>query len=312
MEMDKRPAFVTAAPSVVVKRLTEAGYHFKTTKISTAGSYRIEDADWNDKDFPHINHVHTTVDAIPVQDSKLHRVAIQGLSIAALGLEIPMITHTYEWRPYQNVVIASTLFFILVLHKDIQRTESGGCKIDSYYHVGAKGLFRFFVPLASWFVARSNRTILGEDIEMREQRAGLRARGHEFRCSGETYDFLETSALHLNNVILGKNADPVVIDFDQIQSSRMVSAAESGLLKFHVLVEGNRRSVWNSICPHEGAPLCPKPQESHVKCPWHGKMNKPVLVVQDGKVVSKDEEIYDFEISLPKVTVRLKPSSRAP
>ena len=78
---------------VLLRQLRKAGYTIDTFSVSNTGDYALADADWNYKDIPHLNVVHTKVRAIvgTLDEDLITTVNLQKVG----GIPFPLIVVNY-------------------------------------------------------------------------------------------------------------------------------------------------------------------------------------------------------------------------
>jgi Rieske [2Fe-2S] domain len=271
----------------IARSLERHGMVFQKIEVQSEGVWSDEDADWNYKDVPHLNEVHSNADTVPalIGDDVICTVNIQKL----FGLlPMPIALVNYVASDDTQVYYTTLLFFVLVVQTNIESLEPGlgeSCRAraQTTYHVGGPRFLRWMFPLMRRMLLSNYKVLMSEDLPMREQRGRLRSAGYQFVSDGRQRTFEETTDLNVVNVV------PPPVDADQSMSADISSLRLPGaeLLLGHGpaglrIVKGgdDQVLVFDRVCSHEGACLDKARMSGDViVCPWHGKRVKPLAVL---------------------------------
>src|SRR5690349_3668978 len=87
------PPGIRASAETIVRQLTDRGYVARTFSLSSVGDYAVADAEFNYKDVPHVNQVHSAVQStVATCDDDLATVVLQQ---RVLGIPFLMALSTY-------------------------------------------------------------------------------------------------------------------------------------------------------------------------------------------------------------------------
>jgi nitrite reductase/ring-hydroxylating ferredoxin subunit len=262
--------------------LERHGLVVKSFVVSSEGEWSSEDADWNYKDVPHLNEVHTLARTVPaaIEDEVIATVNIQRIA----GLPMPIALANYV-APDGSQVYYTTLFvFVLVVETRIVDTEPDlvACraKVETTYRIGGPKLLMWLFPVLRRLLTKNYRVLMSEDLPMREQRGQLRRAGYRFRSDGRPRTFSETTDLTVANVIA---PEPDLSDRASVDLADLAEAGDAVVVGLGVagirLVRGTGSEVlvFDRVCSHEGACLdSARLAGSSLVCPWHAKRIKPL------------------------------------
>jgi len=266
----------------IVRGLERHGLRFRSFKVASEGQWSSEDADWNYKDVPHLNQVHTMARTVPaaVGDEFIATVNVQRFA----GFAAPISLANYVARDGSQVYFTTILWFVLVVKTVIIPIDSIGShttRVETTYQIGSPAALRWLFPLLRRVLASNYRVLMSEDLPMREQRGRLRSAGYNFASDGRQRTFSETVDLQRQNVL-----PPPPGGRGKVSLSGLVSDGDSvlfedgpGGLRF-VRAKDGRALVYDRVCLHEGACLdeARLAGESLV-CPWHARRIQPLAVL---------------------------------
>ena len=291
----------------LVSEFKNKGYVFTNFKIESEGNYHPDDADWNDKDVLHVNHVHTNVSQIPPYIDDQICTSIQFVIIPIIKIQIPIIVLNYELGKYKNIFVSTMGPIVLIMEKIISGSIKQS-KIEQNYYVGTKFFFKFMHYPIKKYLIKYNKFTMDEDVPMREQRSNLRKKGHLFSKKGNTFSYLESLFLDDNNVSLENNDQYFSIDLSNITDDLIIRKEDSSIINFHILKKQNKLVFWKSICPHQGAYLDINDHDKIKKCPWHGLTHESVATVdiEEKKIEENNNKIYKFQLNWPNLKIELR------
>jgi Rieske [2Fe-2S] domain len=264
--------------------LGRLGLTFRSFTMATEGAWSSEDADWNYKDIPHFNVVHTLTRSVPaVIDDKIF-AAIHMQRIA--GIPVPIALADYVTSEGVQVYFTTLLCFVLVIETRIvplspaSRSEPRA-RVETTYNVGGPRLAMVAFPLIRRILKANYRTLMAEDLPMREQRGRLRRAGYSFASDGRPRTFAETSDLTIENVIPPSRRSDVgtaveVAGLNTPGASVLVGEGSTGIRLLRG--PGSQVLVFDRVCSHEGANLDHVPLgRDCLVCPWHAKRVRPLV-----------------------------------
>lgn len=291
----------------IVSGLQKRGLHFSNFSLTHEGDYTIDDADWNYKDVPHLNHIHQLVDATyaAMKDDLIATLNVQKV----LGFKLPLSVVNYQSGKNEQTYFTTVFFFVLIVRTHYE--ELGPCKtkVVTTYHVGYPRLLKWCFPLIRFLIKRNYKDLMRGDIPMRERRGQLRKWGYTFYKEGESYSFPKTMEILENNVI-SPTAVPsrVKLDLEKIlpvDGEYFTGRADH--LGLRLVRRDEKLYFFSRTCLHEGANLdqAKCSPEMKLKCPWHGRIHAPLAVIslnQTG-VQRLDADRFDIELNGTIVTI---------
>ena len=283
----------------LVRSAGRYGLRFKSFTLVSEGNWTSEDADWNYKDVPHLNLVHSQADAIGV--------AIEDDIIATLNFQriaripMPIALANYVASDGSQVYYTTLLCFVLVVETRISehpQSENGlgRAKVETTYHVGGPPVAIWLFPLLRRVLTANYRVLMSEDLPMREQRGRLRNAGYRFASDGRPRTFSETTDLTIANVIPPSphEAKSVTVDLKLLTSegTTMTVGEGPGGLRL-VRGVGDEVMIFDRVCNHEGACLdSAMLSNGCLVCPWHAKRVKAL-----GKVLLGVSSVQQLSIA---------------
>jgi hypothetical protein len=269
----------------LVRSLGRHGLRFRPFTLESEGAWTGEDADWNYKDVPHLNEVHTQARAVGAAIGDEIAATINMQKIA--GIAMPIALANYVASDGSQVYFTTMLCFVLVVETriaDAGDVATGGtAKVQTTYHIGGPRVAMWAFPLLRRILTANYRVLMSEDLPMREQRGRLRRAGFSFVSDGRPRTFAETIDLTVRNVVApSPDHDKVVtIDLGNLgEGSTIIAGSGPDGLRI-VRTSGAKVSIFNRVCDHEGAPLdCALLTGDSLVCPWHAKRVKPLVTMQ--------------------------------
>lgn len=262
-----------AKPEALIRQLENYGYRCQTFSVVNNGHYDADDADWNYKDVPHLNIVHTKVRAIigAMNDDVIATLNLQKIA----GIAWPVTLVNYATADNAQTYYTTLGPFVLVVHTVYERVEYNRAKVTTTYNIAAKGIFNLFFPLLKRILSKNYETLMSEDIPMRNRRGILRDRGFRFHSDGRSRSFTETTDLQVANVVVpdrdGTQRLAVPLS-DLAQDGATVFIGEDDDRGARLVRRANEILVLPRLCPHEGASLDSSAvKNSRVFCPWHNR-----------------------------------------
>lgn len=280
----------TMSQQEIVKWLEQQGYRFSDLTLSSEGEYAVEDSDWNYKDSQHLDHVHALAKQLQFVISGPMKCAVHLQSI--FGLWFPMLNVSYEFEKYRQVYIFAFLSFIMVVETRSEALEPLKTRVTTRYSIGCPRYLFFLAPILKGMLAKNYRTLMEDDVPMRERRGALRKLGYIFPMKGETYGFTDSLNNMENRIDPPPHADRrVTCRYRELLAAKNEQlVGDIGLLGFRLVRDGHDVTIFPRACPHEGASLDGRSCASGVLvCPWHGRRVRPIAKFtwgQDADVVS--------------------------
>ncbi len=269
----------------LVRSLGRQGLRFRSFSVQSEGIWTSEDADWNYKDVPHLNVVHTLARGIPAAIGDEIAVTIN-LQRAA-GVTLPIALANYVASDGSQVYYTTMLCFVLVVEtraEDVEGIQNGrGARVETTYHIGGPRFAMWAFPLLRRILTSNYRVLMSEDLPMREQRGRLRRAGFRFASDGRPRTFAETEDLTVCNVIAPRPDPERISKIDLADIGEGASAlAGSGPDGLRIVrTSGSEFAIYNRVCDHEGASLdVAKLSRECLVCPWHAKRVKPLAVLE--------------------------------
>ncbi len=263
------------------------GLRFRTVEVVTEGDYDIDDAEWNYKDVPHLNQLHSraqNVNGLTETDAEAS-INLQRF----LGLRMPLVLTHYETGPYHHTYFFTMFVYVLVCETTLETTPAGRTRIVTNYAVGAGPFWMRFFPVVSWVLRRNYAALMLEDVPMRERRHQLRRWGYTFEGDGEPRNFLTSLPIEHDNVnvpdVLPEPGSPHRIRVDELTEDDPLLWGRSDHLGLRLERRGDELIAFPRLCPHEGACLDEAPKRRDLlECPWHGRRLGPLgaVALRDG------------------------------
>ncbi len=306
--MPQRKGVRTSAEALA-RQLSRAGYNVSKFQVSSEGDYAVADADWNYKDVPHLNVVHTRVQSIvaSMDDDVISAINLQQV----FGIPFPVAIVNYATSETAQTYFTTLGPYILVVNTEYVALEPNRTKVTTTYHMAARGLARFAFPLLRRIVKSNYRTLMSEDIPMRTRRGKLRSRGFSFRSDGHPRTFPDTVNVLTDNVVLPERASVAI---ETVSRDRLEAQGDTVLIGsdddrgVRLIRADSEIFVYPRLCRHEGANLdCSQPRKGRLSCPWHGKAIGPLMRLPVEMGATAEFESYritlepsGFTVTVPK------------
>lgn len=299
-----RPIY--ASRDGLVRQLERAGYAIHTFSVSSVGPYAIQDADWNYKDVPHLNIVHTKVRAIlgTVEDDVITTLNLQKI----FGIAVPLTLVNYATSETSQTYFTTLGPYVLVVYTSYRDISTRETEVTTSYTIAAAGLARFAFPLLEKILRGNYKTLMLEDLPMRDRRGQLRARGFHFKSDGRPRTFIETTNVAIANVVAPHRA----LTAEHSVSRAKLARDESLLIGpnddrgVRLILRDDSVLVFPRFCDHEGAALdCAPVLNCALKCPWHAKAVAPLATVLLRAGESVSFEIGTIRISKETIDITL-------
>ena len=262
-----------AKAEALIRQIENYGYRVQTFSVVNNGLYDADDADWNYKDVPHLNIVHTKVRAIvgTMDDDVIATLNLQKIA----GIAWPVTLVNYATSENSQTYYTTLGPFILVVHTVYDRVEYNRAKVTTTYNIAAKGIFNLFFPLLKRILSKNYETLMSEDVPMRNRRGILRERGFRFHSDGRSRSFTETTNLQFSNVVVPERTttEQFSVPLSELErDGAVVFVGEDDDRGMRLVRQANEILVLPRLCPHEGASLDESAvKNSRVFCPWHNR-----------------------------------------
>lgn len=272
----------------------------------SVGEYHENDADWNYKDVPHLNIVHTKVDSIQAMIGKKQIATINFQKV--LGITFPMVVMNYEVTKNNQLYFTSFGPFLLIIETSIKTRKDRQTEVSTKYLIATKRVFAIALPVIKYLIQKNYRVLMSEDLPMRERRGKLRKHGHDFYKPNETYDFNFTTEINRNNLFLNDTKDSVFLPKTALFDNRNERlGAPFGALDFIVEHANGGVFLWPSTCLHEGAEIRVSKEcknRRSTTCPWHGRKIRPIVFIdQSLKIKPIFDSCYKIECTEDGITI---------
>jgi len=271
-----------ASADALIRQLKSAGYSIDTFSVSSTGNWTVDDADWNYKDVPHLNIVHTQVRAIigSMDDDHITTINLQKV----FGIPLPLTLVNYATSATSQTYFTALGPYILIVFTEYIALGENRTEARTTYNIGAAGFARFAFPLLRRIMKKNYAVLMSEDLPMRDRRGTLRSRGFHFSSDGRPRTFTETTDLLFDNVVVPNRgtSTPIEIDrsvFEQDGAEHFVGSDDDRGVR--LVRSGENLLVFPRMCTHEGALLdCAAVKNGRISCPWHARVFKPSVTVR--------------------------------
>ncbi|MCB1015316.1 MAG: hypothetical protein KDB10_09410, partial [Acidimicrobiales bacterium] len=249
----------------------------------TEGEYLPTDVDWNNKDVPHLNEVHSLVDDITCVVERNMQASISLQKV--LGITNPLILVHYDGAPLRQTHFVTLWAWTLVTHHEFEQIGPNRTRATTTYTVCSSRTWMLLFPLIRVLLRRNWRRLMSEDVPLRERRGLLRSRGYTFRGDDEPMrDIRASLPIQANNVLIPDPPLPAPtiapVPLSAITADAWTYLGRDDHLGLKLRRTGNRIVAHLRSCPHEGALLDEVPlQGSCQVCPWHARELGPVATL---------------------------------
>ena len=203
------------------KIFIKKGFKFKDFEVQNIGDYAADDADWNYKDIHHLNTIHKTVHGVQafVADDVMCNINLQKIPI--FGFEIPMPLIQYDYSKHNAIYLSALGPYIILVNSIFEEINETQTNVITRFSIGSKGIFWILNPLIEKLLKKNNKTLMNEDMPMRNRRGELRKINHLFYKNTENYSFEFSENIERANVFLKKEENNIlVIDKNIILESK--------------------------------------------------------------------------------------------
>ena len=287
---------VKLSAAAIVERLDELGLSHRTLCMQTEGEYLPTDVDWNNKDVPHLNEVHSLVNDVTCVIDRHLQASISLQKVA--GITCPLILVHYDAETDHQTHFVTLLAWTMVTDHEFIPLSPTRTRAVTTYHVCATRFWLLFWPLIKALLRRNYRQLMSEDVPLRERRGRLRSWGYSFRGDGELRDIRASLNIHANNVFPPDPpaGDPPVfapVPVDDIAADRCTFLGRSDHLGLMLKRDGGQVLAFARLCPHEGAEMdAVAVADGCQVCPWHGRELAPLAVVDLGDEVPRADTAW--------------------
>lgn len=286
----------------IVGRLEEHGLRHRTVTLQTEGEYLPTDVDWNNKDVPHLNYVHSQVSDVTCVIEKDLEASISLQKV--LGIPFHLILVHYDTENERQTHFVTLLAWTMVTeHEFVQLTPTRTRAITSYT-VASNRFWMLFWPILRQLLKRNYRKLMAEDGVLRERRGKLRSWGYTYRGDNDGPRDIRNSLVIAANNVLVSDPPPEVPTLAPVPLSSIGDGWTYRGRNDHLGLKLTRRGgeilAFGRMCPHEGADLDPVEviDNCQVMCPWHGRKLSPLAVLQlDQPHASADTDWHHLEVS---------------
>ncbi len=269
--------FKGTTTEILMKQFERSGYTFSSKSYEKIHGCLAADLDFNYKDVPHLQHVHKDFYCY------FHSIGDKSIVVSRftkiLKMKIPITLSSWEPRENEHASLFNLFGFVVITLAKFEDIDVNKSKLITTYNIShqSKIILKIIGPIVHYLLKKSYYQILEEDTEIRERRGELRENGYDFKKSYEgTYRYSETLDIEKNNVFLKEKNKKVSI---KTKINNTVEINTGDLRGVYIVKKNDMYYLHNSTCPHEGADLknCLK-KDNMIKCPWHGKLIKPLKV----------------------------------
>ncbi len=302
----RTPSRMNAESSV--SALENAGYSIHRVRVSSEGNYAVADADWNYKDIPHLNVVHTQVRGIcgTIEDDLVTSLFTQRVA----GISVPIIIVNHADSDTSQTYFTTLGPFVLIVHTRYIELEPNRTRVETTYHIGGRGLWRLLFPILARVLRKNYAKLMSEDLPMRDRRGELRSRGFTYQTDGAPRSFPETADLLFKNVVPPKGGDALHVTepLAAFRAGADVFVGSDDDRGLRLVRQGDELLAFPRICLHEGAGLdCASLSAGKLSCPWHAMKIVPVLrlALRQGEQAEKDG--YRISVGSDEVAISIDP-----
>ena len=292
----------------LIEHLSTQGIVFSTTVKTLSGLYQPADADWNYRDIPHLNFVHSQVEGTLAlaSDDLLSSLLVQKIGPFKVVLTVVLISEVDKGQFYYTSVGP----IVLLIDTNWVSVDETTTEVTTRYSVGTPRFLKLLHPLAHKLLARNYDILMSEDFPMRLQRGKLRARGYSFRQDEEGHSYSDSIQIARNNLRQPElPASLIKINHMGSNGQPIEHWDEAGVRSVVVHRSDRELLISRSICPHEGAALSgANCKVDHLECPWHGRLIKPwarVNLETGDSLIEEKSEIEQVTVEGNQLTIRL-------
>lgn len=284
---DYSQSMIRSSQQELVGMLQKHGLKFTYLTVRHEGSYLPTDADWNYKDVPHLNLVHSLVDACygMVGDQEIATINMQKI----FGFKFPLTVFNYQSGPGRQTYFASFFFYQLIVETMAEQIAPLKTVVTTTYAIGSSPFWQVFAPLFKYALKKNYNVLMSEDIPMRSRRGELRAMGYTFKGDDKPYSFRETMNISDNNLIAPDEHPSSVtesLSLAELKANKVILLGNADLHGLRAQYDETTGgiSVFLRTCPHEGASLDQSACEKNMlTCAWHGRKFQPLIQLRSGE-----------------------------
>lgn len=276
-------------------KISKLNYKFLDFTLTNEGDYDPKDVDYNYKDIPHLNIVHSNVRSVATLISHDFYCAVNSQKL--FGITFPMTLVNYSSTDNSQTYFTTFAFFIFIIHTEWKKIGKNTI-VETKYSIGCTPLLFFLTPLIKFSLKKNYKILMSEDIPMRNQRNKLRKAGYDFLSTQKNKcSYLETTNVSNDNLVMKSNPEKISIDLKRtFEGKNQELIGDIGLMGFKILKKNEKYSLFSRVCPHEGADLSETDFfQKDIKCPWHGRRIFPLIefALED----NFEKEIKDYVVT---------------
>lgn len=266
----------------IVRQLEAHGLRHRSVTFLTEGEYQPGDVDWNNKDVPHRNHLHSRINDVACVVTRDLQGSISLQKVA--GITFPLILVHYDTGPNHQTHFVTQQMFTMVTEHSFENISPTRTRVTTTYTIAASRFWMLFFPLIRRLLAKNQALLMEEDSPMRERRGRLRSWGYTFRGDGGPRDIRATIPIAANNVLPPEPAPDAPtfapVPLDRLTEGGCAFVGRSDHLGLMLRREGRSVLAYARLCPHEGAEMDPVAVVDRCQvCPWHGRELGPLAVL---------------------------------
>lgn len=261
--------------------MKKQGYKYLYLKRITRGDYAPRDSEWNYSDIPHLNYIHTKVDAYTyfADNDRIVNLFMQRLG----PFSVPVSNYIEHLDKDKHSYVMNILGMVVSVTTTHKKATDGKAETLTEYKFYYRSLIEKLIAFVIKNATKKNYKILmSEDKPMRNQRGFLRNIGMTFLSDKkDKIGFSETEDLNIKNVngrFYFQGKKQLKIDLRNNSNNIHIKDWHLTLISFD-----NKISILGDICQHEGANLTyefsSKLNTCLAACPWHGKRVSPLLIL---------------------------------
>jgi len=296
----------------VQEQLSSYGLVFTDSVQKVIGEFDPSDVDWNYRDIPHLNFIHTEVEgALALATDEISStIFLQKIGPLKVVLTAVLVSDNDAKQFY----FTSVGPFILLVETSWRKIDENHTEVSTHYFVGSPKFLRATHPLIHKVLARNYRILMSEDLPMREQRGNLRKRGYSFRQDLEGHSYSDSIQIARNNLKHPQfDQTQIKINHTTVGETPVEHWDESGIRSVVVRRYGSEVMISPAICPHEGASLdganC---SDNNLECPWHGRLIKPwarVILRSGDSFIEDQSEVLSAVVERNQLIIQLSAKS---
>ena len=293
----------------LVHALNNAGFTFSQVTLDSAGRWSPADTDWNYRDIPHLNIIHSQVDnVLAFADTDFtSSLFVQKLGPFRLVLSIVV----YSVSENNHVYFTSVGPFVLIIDTVWEKQDLENTLVSTTYNIGSPSFLRPFHFIIKPVLRKNYQLLMAEDLPMRQRRGYLRSKGFTFRQDSEGHSFFDSLKISRKNLIYPQShSETVRVDLSLVQPDSGLSVEVSSGRGLRLIKDKTCVQVFALSCEHEGADLSTARREKDcLVCPWHGRLVRPIAKIDLISGVSELEQSFVSSVVLEMETLIIELSS---